>query len=774
MKKGYKPKMAAVLASAMLAGTLPAVAYAESAPGASPISSSIKLSETNTKVAVDKSKAEELARKYVSIPKEYTLQSSSLSMDFATSGKRNVWWLEFVKKANGKHLGSISIQIHADTGQLLHFSTYVNDSSSKPSYPLKVERDEAKEIALKFIANIAYDYSKEIALNADGEHALPPLSGEVRHSLLFERVVNGVVFQGNYIRVVVDSEGRITNYQLAWDDKLTFPAADGALSQTEAETKLRSLADPVLSYILPYNSTGKLKPLLSYNLSSFAIDAKSGERIADSSSSMLSDKPLSDKPLGEAPKAGTVSEQQAIDKVKSSFPLPANAELTGTSYGEREDDNGTKSVVWSLNWALKKDGKETGSVYASVDGETGVITSYYSYSYGSETSGGTSVDAEKAVQLATAEVKKQLPWLANQIYAVKLDPKQYENRKPEEIGSYYIRFVRKIHGANVEYDRINVSVNARTGAIESYNVNLSKYEYGDNAPAVIGKDAAVDKWFDYYRVQLNYRLTEQYMLNGQVIPVEKYKLMLAAGEGAAESVVGESKIDLVYTLTPKPTDESVFLNAETGKWHNRETGLATELDRPRATDADGHWAESYLDLMVAYKALDLKDGKVRPNETVTRGELIKMLVLARSGGQVYFDTMNTAMAKESASFADVAMGSSYFAYIESALDQNLIDIGDGSFNPEGKVTRDDMAELIVRALGYNSLAKVDSIFASSFKDNAQIKNKGQASIVVGLGIMSLSEGKFQPNKEVTRAEAATAFFRYLQSRADLQEAPLRM
>ncbi|WP_424766576.1 hypothetical protein [Paenibacillus sp. sgz302251] len=40
--------------------------------------------------------------------------------------------------------------------------------------------------------------------------------------------------------------------------------------------------------------------------------------------------------------------------------------------------------------------------------------------------------------------------------------------------------------------------------------------------------------------------------------------------------------------------------------------------------------------------------------------------------------------------------------------------------------------------------------------------------------MSLSEGKFLPEKQVTRAEASVSFFRYLQSRADLQEAPLRM
>nr|WP_285855702.1 S-layer homology domain-containing protein [Paenibacillus camelliae] len=151
-----------------------------------------------------------------------------------------------------------------------------------------------------------------------------------------------------------------------------------------------------------------------------------------------------------------------------------------------------------------------------------------------------------------------------------------------------------------------------------------------------------------------------------------------------------------------------------------------------------------------------------------------MLVIARNGGNRYYATANDSSAQNSSSFKDISVGSEYFAYVEDALQQNLIDIGDGSFNPEGTVTREEMAELIVRALGYNTLAQHEHIFADKFNDSQHIKNKGQAAIVVGLNIMSANaDGKFQPSKKVQRAEAATAFFRYLQSRADLQEAPLR-
>lgn len=56
-----------------------------------------------------------------------------------------------------------------------------------------------------------------------------------------------------------------------------------------------------------------------------------------------------------------------------------------------------------------------------------------------------------------------------------------------------------------------------------------------------------------------------------------------------------------------------------------------------------------------------------------------------------------------------------------------------------------MSELIVRALGYNTLADHENLFKINFTDAAKLKKKGQAAIVAGLGIMSAdSKGNFKP------------------------------
>src|SRR5690606_38612332 len=139
----------------------------------------------------------------------------------------------------------------------------------------------------------------------------------------------------------------------------------------------------------------------------------------------------------------------------------------------------------------------------------------------------------------------------------------------------------------------------------------------------------------------------------------------------------------------------VFLDAVSGQWRTYDKGDITQLEKQKILDVEGHWAKHQLELMVAYKALDVIDGKVRPNELIKRGELIKMLVIARNGGNYGYATAEKTM---NASFDDVGASSEYFAYVEAALQQNLIDIGDGSFNPDATVSREEMAELIVRAL----------------------------------------------------------------------------
>ncbi|REK69484.1 S-layer homology domain-containing protein [Paenibacillus paeoniae] len=791
MSVRIKKALALSLTTAMLAGlcSMP-VAYADTAPGKSATTEAASghstSAETNNKDSakakgsIDKAQAEKLLRQYIRIPSDYKLQGSNSTSINKQKGSIPVWGMEFVKTVNGKRLGWIYASLDANSGQLLSFESSTDGTNVKPVYPLKVNRDAAQKLAADFIGEIASDYVSKVKFNEDaGVRVLPPLSGEVRHELLYDRIVNGIPYTDNYIQLSIDSEGHVLQFRLEWDDTIVFPASSKPISLEDASVSIRKHALPELSYYIPYSGQKK-EPFLQYQLQPVVINAETGELLPANdymsfSRQELSNVPLTAEPSAKRPAPLSITQAEAAASVEKAFDLPQEYKLENASFSEYVDEADKSSARWSLEWSAKKDGKAAGFAHASVDGRTGAITEFYSYQNvkGGEAAGG-GITLDKAVERATEVIKGQLPWQTHELYLQKPSEERYKDRKPEEIGSYYITFLRKVHGAVVTYDHISVGINALSGTVENYSANLTEYKYPEQAPSTINNSVVLDRFLDYYTIQLTYRLFSEYRFKDQAISIQKYQTLLAAGESGAEEIKQQSRVELVYRLVPKPRSENVMLDAVTGNWHNRETGEPTQLVIPKPTDAEGHWAEESLGLMVAYKALDLIDGKVRPNAAITRGELIKMLVLARSEGRQYaYETASvTAMSK--ASFKDVAAGSAYFAYVESALQQNLIDLGDGSFNPNAAVSRDEMAELIVRALGYNSLANYDHIFKASFKDSKDIANTGQAAIVVGLRIMNLTDGKFLPKKQVTRAEASIAFFRYLQKRAELQEAPLRM
>ncbi|MHA7967797.1 YcdB/YcdC domain-containing protein [Paenibacillus sp. CAU 1782] len=786
--KRKKSRLALVLAVTMAASvwSVPVMA----AEGSNAANEMLALSETKADEGIKadekdakivKAEAEKLLRQYVRIPDDYQLQSSSYRTGKLVNGTRSYWEMYFVKRVNGKQTAAVRGSLDAASGQLLSFYNEQYAPVAQTTYPLKVDRTSALKLAEEFINQIAKPYSSDVGLNETyGVMPLPPLSGSVTHQIRFDRIVEGIPYLGNYIELSINSEGHVESFGLNWDETIVFPKAGNYMSKEQAVSALNAAASLELRYVLPYNAPSDQRiPRLSYGMQTVAVDAVTGQKTNDDRSYIyyyygdVSKTPLTSEPLAAKPQPTSISEKDAIAAVEKAFPLPEGSELQSSGYTEsREEGESKTSSSWNLDWSVKREGSDPGSISARVNGSTGAIESYYNFR-SRDTSESKGITLEQAIAKAEEIVKQQLPWLSHELYTIAPSSKIYEGRKPEEIYSYDIQFQRKVNGAIIDYDSVYVSVDAISGQVRSYSSSIHSFDYPAKSPALITRSEALAKWMDYYDVQLTYRVDQQYMLDGALLSADKVDLMRAAGDPAFARAELKADIGLIYQLADKDRPESLFLDAQSGEWRSQSTGAVTGLELPRATDAEGHWAEEALQLMVAYRALELNDGKVTPSAVITRGELIKMLVLARNNGRALnFDMIKNSAA--AASFADVAADSTYFAYVETALQQNLIDLGDGAFNPDEPVTRDDMSELIVRALGYNTLANYDYIFKVSFKDEAAIVNKGQAAITVGLKIMSLSDGKFLPVKKVTRAEAATAFFRYLQKREELQEAPLRM
>jgi len=762
-------------ATAASAGSAASAAGVDAASPAAPAGKTGPDEKGGTPVnaAITKEKAAALARQYVGIPADYALQNASYNTNPLAAGKRGMWSLNFVKQANGKQKGSIHAAIDASDGGLLQYAVYQDDPGYKPSYPPKVNREQAVELVRKFIGQVGASYAGRVKADPEyGTNGNPPLTGETLHRIRFNRIVEGIPYRDNFIEAVLDGDGRVRQYNVNWDDTVTFGPSQASLTPEEAAAAFRKEARPYLAYVLPYQAEDP-QPILAYAMDPFYLDAATGSRWnpGGGQPEPNTDKPVSDKPLAAAPAENrSLTAEEAAAAVKALFPIPAEAELTESNYSEYTNGRtGKVSARWNLGWSIQAGGGGRSVAWASVDSRSGVVRSYSGYGLNDwmAQSEAKPADYAAAREKAVDTVKRALPDLAAELYLQETDKARYEGKTAADIGAYHFRFQRMVDGAVVTYDSVSVSVSAATGEVQDYQGEINPFEYKADRAQPISKAQAIEAWMTFYRPELAW--VRPYAADGQPLPIEKINLMIAAGELPPG---GSGPAKLVYQLMAKPTEEAIVLDAVTGRWRELSTGAETELVKPKATDVEGHWARRELELMVSYKALDLKDGKVRPNAVVTRGELIKMLVLAMNAGRPPMP-MAADAGSAKAAFTDVAADSSFFVYVETALQANLIDIGDGSFNPGGKVDREEMAELIVRALGYNSLAEHAELFNPSFADADKVARKGQAAIVTGLKIMTPIAGRFEPDREVTRAEAAAAFFRFLQARAELKEAPLR-
>ncbi|MDH7577576.1 MAG: S-layer homology domain-containing protein [Bacillota bacterium] len=110
-------------------------------------------------------------------------------------------------------------------------------------------------------------------------------------------------------------------------------------------------------------------------------------------------------------------------------------------------------------------------------------------------------------------------------------------------------------------------------------------------------------------------------------------------------------------------------------------------------DTTNHWARQVIELMAAKHIVKgVGANRFTPDATVTRAEFATLLVRA----------LGIAEAKPAAGrFRDVAPGAWYFGTVEAAAEAGLLKgYPDGTFRPAGKITRQEMAAMIVNALRY--------------------------------------------------------------------------
>lgn len=171
------------------------------------------------------------------------------------------------------------------------------------------------------------------------------------------------------------------------------------------------------------------------------------------------------------------------------------------------------------------------------------------------------------------------------------------------------------------------------------------------------------------------------------------------------------------------------------------------------SDISGHWAAESINKAVSAGIVKgYPDGMFKPENAVTRSEFVVML-------------MNALKMQEAGSelhFADTAeIGTWAQKAVSQALLLGIINgYEDGTFGPNGKITRAEIATMIAKALKLPN--KGNAI--TSFTDDNEIPvwAKSAVAALKGNGIIQgTGTNQFNPRAQTTRAEAVTVLLNML-------------
>lgn len=171
------------------------------------------------------------------------------------------------------------------------------------------------------------------------------------------------------------------------------------------------------------------------------------------------------------------------------------------------------------------------------------------------------------------------------------------------------------------------------------------------------------------------------------------------------------------------------------------------------SDTQDSWAAQAARQAAEYGLMEgYPDGSFGIGKTITRGEFAAILC------RMFHWPLTPP---ETPSYIDCDPQRWYYVYVEAACANGAADPG-GPFRPEDGISREEMAVMLVRALGYGALAQSLHSLELPFKDVSA--NAGYIAIAYDTGIVtgvaspdgSLS---FRPTATATREEAAAMLVR---------------
>jgi len=677
-----------------------------------------------------------IAKSSFTVPTSYTEFTSRYNEYRETAS----WWLNWRGET-----GEMTVEVDAVTGDILRMYHYPKREYGTIKLP-KLNYQEAKKIADQTVGKLQPERVDELVFKADSSQPSLDVNpwGPPSYTFRYERSVKGIPYPDDGITLTVNGDtGEILSYNFNWYKKeLVVP--DKLLSQEEAQRIFKEKFPLELMYFrtVPDNQKEKPEIKLVFRLrdpSLVRIDPVTGqvlepepryiifpaeaeglrEQAADGALKVQ----LTPEEIAEITKIkNLIDKEQAAAVAAKVLELSEDFELEGSALQRvwPEPDR----VVWQLSWQARRGDEYRGFASATVDGETGELLSFYCYLYDREDGQKEPVyNYDQCKELAWQLVRRLQPQKANEVrvYEVKT------GGDPVQARSYRFVFERLVKGIPFPQNGFEVTVNAVTGRVESYNMNWSETTFP--APDTVIDASQATEWYSR-EVPLRLEFVTSY-----------------------DRQTGEPVVRLLYHLGDVPYTMLDGISGIPLNWQ----GKPFETAKPAVfTDIENHPAREAIELLAAAGVIEgTEDGKFYPDRPITQGELAKILSKLENRGAPIIPLPMPRIELDPEAW--------YTSWITEVLKKGLLKAEE--VDPEAMVSRELLAATLIRYIGLEKAAALPDVYKVPFADAADVAREytGHAVLAHALGIVPALDGKFLPKNIVTRGDAAIAVVKALQS-----------
>ncbi len=528
-----------------------------------------------------------------------------------------------------------------------------------------------------------------------------------------QRVENGLPVYGNTGSITIDSTGeKLLNYHLSYTENVTFPSPSSAISKEAAMKAFTEKLGLKLEY---YTSRDGNKTIIypAYTEKDTAkyINALTGEVFSPKYDDVVFRNEASmDKAMGSAGGGSSPQLSEAeISELEKISGLLSKEEII--SLIEKNELIAPDKDMTLNSYSINQDYRDKNVYYAYVSYRFSGEGAYKNANYTLDAATGELKSfnsyAEKPSDTELKEISEEAAekLMAEGVTAL-AGEKLKEYKKEEEENKFSEHYVRYVNGIPFRADSIHISVDAFTGKLNSFSIGYSKEEFPSVSEAISPSEAA-EKLFSQVEYKLCYILDKN---------------------GATPVYIFDDNI-------------SRRINPLSGKllsWNHEEF----KENKPNEyTDISGHYAEEIIKTLSAY-GIGFEASEFKPSESITQEDFVVLLTSAFiNRGPIVIGAKTL-----------------YDDYYRLARRHSIID--ESEIDKKAPVSRELAARFIISALNLDEYAKMDEIFNCPFNDVD--KYKGYITLLYGLKVIKGDgTGKFHPEAQLTRADAAIMLYNYL-------------